>query len=111
MFGDMKQLSLKMIKSLRPHLQAYRKEFSFFIRRFLKLLPLQGARLTPTNPGRCPGLRASAPSGRAAYYTTVQVDKIPSYLLLYQLFESFLTQALQQGGFIPAQKTAALLLA
>ena len=44
----------------------YRKEFSFFIRCFLKLLPLLGARLTPTNPGRCPGLRVSAPSGRAA---------------------------------------------
>ena len=56
-----------MIKSLRPHLQAYRKEFSFFIRCFLKLLPLQGARLTPTNPGRCPGLGASALSGRAAW--------------------------------------------
>ena len=35
---------------------------------FLKLLPLQGALLaTHKNPGRCPGLRASAPSGRAAY--------------------------------------------
>ena len=35
---------------------------------FLKLLPLQGARFaTHKNPGRCPGLRASAPSGRAAY--------------------------------------------
>ena len=34
----------------------------------LKLLPLQGARFaTHKNPGRCPGLRASAPSGRAAY--------------------------------------------
>ena len=34
--------------------------------RYVKLLPLQGARLTPQNPGRCPGLRASAPSGRTA---------------------------------------------
>ena len=35
---------------------------------FLKLLPLQGARFaTHKNPGRCPGLRASALSGRAAY--------------------------------------------
>ena len=34
----------------------------------LKLLPLQGARFaTHKNPGRCPGLRASALSGRAAY--------------------------------------------
>ena len=34
----------------------------------LKLLPLQGALFaTHKNPGRCPGLRASAPSGRAAY--------------------------------------------
>ena len=30
----------------------------------LKLLPLQGDRLIRNNPGRCPGLRASAPSGR-----------------------------------------------
>ena len=34
--------------------------------RYVKLLPLQGARLTHQNPGRCPGLGASAPSGRAA---------------------------------------------
>ncbi len=34
----------------------------------LKLLPLQGARFaTHKNPGRCPGLGASALSGRAAY--------------------------------------------
>ena len=34
----------------------------------LKLLPIQGARFAPhKNPGRCPGLRASAPSGRVAY--------------------------------------------
>ena len=34
----------------------------------LKLLPLQGALFaTHKNPGRCPGLRASALSGRAAY--------------------------------------------
>ena len=36
--------------------------------RYVKLLPLQGALFaTHKNPGRCPGLRASAPSGRAAY--------------------------------------------
>jgi hypothetical protein len=51
MFGDMKQLSLKMIKSLRPHLQA-----------------------------------------------SICVPAFPS-------------EVLPQGGFIPAQKTAALLLA
>ena len=35
---------------------------------FLKLLPLQGALFaTHKNPGRCPGLGASALSGRAAY--------------------------------------------
>ena len=34
--------------------------------RVLKLLPLQGALLIALYPGRCPGLRASAPSGRAA---------------------------------------------
>ena len=32
----------------------------------LKLLPLQGALLIALYPGRCPGLWASAPSGRAA---------------------------------------------
>ena len=33
--------------------------------RYVKLLPLQGASFaTHKNPGRCPGLRASAPSGR-----------------------------------------------
>nr|WP_302335490.1 hypothetical protein [uncultured Prevotella sp.] len=33
----------------------------------LKLLPLQGALLNALYPGRCPGLGASALSGRAAY--------------------------------------------
>jgi len=33
----------------------------------LKLLPLQGALLIALYPGRCPGLWASAPSGRAAF--------------------------------------------
>ena len=36
--------------------------------RYVKLLPLQGALFaTHKNPGRCPGLGASALSGRAAY--------------------------------------------
>ena len=36
--------------------------------RYVKLLPLQGVLLEiQNNPGRCPGLWASAPSGRAAY--------------------------------------------
>ena len=40
----------------------------------LKLLPLQGARFaTSKNPGRCPGLRASAPSGRVAYMSLLGV--------------------------------------
>ena len=45
----------------------YRRGFSFFIRCILKLLPLQGALLIALYPGRCPGLGASAPSGRAVY--------------------------------------------
>ena len=45
----------------------YRRGFSFFIRCILKLLPLQGALLIALYPGRCPGLGASALSGRAAY--------------------------------------------
>ena len=40
----------------------------------LKLLPLQGARFaTHKKPGRCPGLRASAPSGRVAYMSLLGV--------------------------------------
>ena len=40
----------------------------------LKLLPLQGALFaTHKNPGRCPGLRASAPSGRVAYMSLLGV--------------------------------------
>ena len=45
----------------------YRRGFSIFIMCILKLLPLQGALLITLYPGRCPGLRASALSGRAAY--------------------------------------------
>ena len=42
--------------------------------RYVKLLPLQGALFaTHKNPGRCPGLRASAPSGRAAYMSLQSV--------------------------------------
>ena len=42
--------------------------------RYVKLLPLQGALFaTHKNPGRCPGLRASAPSGRAAYMSLLGV--------------------------------------
>ena len=44
----------------------YRRGFSIFIRSILKLLPLQGASLNALYPGRCPGLGASALSGRAA---------------------------------------------
>ena len=42
------------------------EDFPIFIRCILKLLPLQGALLIALYPGRCPGLRASALSGRAA---------------------------------------------
>ena len=45
----------------------YRRGFSIFIRCILKLLPLQGALLIALYPGLCPGLGASALSGRAAY--------------------------------------------
>ena len=42
--------------------------------RYVKLLPLQGALFaTHKNPGRCPGLRASAPSGRVAYMSLLGV--------------------------------------
>ena len=50
-------------KSLKMHLIKMENPL-----RYVKLLPLQGARFaTHKTPGRCPGLRASAPSGRAAY--------------------------------------------
>ena len=62
-------------------------------------------------PRVLPWAKSFCPFRACCVLQTVQVDKIPSYLLLYQRFESFLTQALLQGGFIPAQKTAALLLA
>ena len=57
-------------KSFKIHL--IKKENSLryvkFLPVVLKLLPLQGARFaTHKNPGRCPGLGASALSGRAAY--------------------------------------------
>ena len=50
-------------KSLKMHLIKMKNPL-----RYVKLLPLQGARFaTHKTPGRCPGLRGSAPSGRAAY--------------------------------------------
>ena len=49
-------------KSLKMHLIKMENPL-----RYVKLLPLQGARFaTHKTPGRCPGLRGSAPSGRAA---------------------------------------------
>ena len=49
----------------------------------LKLLPLQGALFaTHKNPGRCPGLRASAPSGRAAYMSFLAFRACCLYELL-----------------------------
>ena len=51
--------------------------------RYVKLLPLQGARFaTHKNPGRCPGLRASAPSGRAAYMSLLAFRACCLYELL-----------------------------
>ena len=47
-------------KSLKMHLIKMENPL-----RYVKLLPLQGARFaTHKTPGRCPGLRGSAPSGR-----------------------------------------------
>ena len=46
-------------KSLKMHLIKMENPL-----RYVKLLPLQGARFaTHKTPGRCPGLRGSAPSG------------------------------------------------
>ena len=43
----------------------------------LKLLPLQGALFaTHKSPGRCPGLGASAPSGRAAYIGFLPLGRV-----------------------------------
>ena len=53
--------------------------------RYVKLLPLQGALFaTHKNPGRCPGLRASALSGRAAY-----IGFLPSGRAAYMGFLAF----------------------
>ena len=50
--------------------------------RYVKLLPIQGALFaTHKNPGRCPGLGASALSGRAAYMGF----KLPSTLTHFSL--------------------------
>ena len=78
---------------------------------FVKLLPLQGALLIAFIPRALPWAKSFCPFRACCVLQTVWVDKIPFYLHLYQRFESFLTHALQQGGFIPAQKTAAPLLA
>ena len=63
---------------------------------FLKLLPLQGALFaTHKNPGRCPGLRASAPSGRAAYIgflpsgRAAYIGFLPSGRVAYMGFLAF----------------------
>ena len=59
---------------------------------FLKLLPLQGARFaTHKNPGRCPGLRASALSGRAAY-----ISFLPSGRAAYIGFLAFMASYLYE---------------
>ena len=51
--------------------------------RYVKLLPLQGALFaTHKNPGRCPGLRASALSGRAAYMSFLALMACCLYGLL-----------------------------
>ena len=51
--------------------------------RYVKLLPLQGAWFaTHKNPGRCPGLRASALSGRAAYMSFLAFRACCLYWLL-----------------------------
>ena len=54
----------------------------------LKLLPLQGALFaTHKNPGRCPGLRASAPTGRAAYMSFLAL--LGRVFKIYQFFDTF----------------------
>jgi len=78
---------------------------------FFKAFALTGRQANAHKPRALPWAKSFCPFRACCVLQTVQVDKIPSYLLLYQRFESFLTQALLQGGFIPAQKSAALLLA
>ena len=54
----------------------------------LKLLPLQGALFaTHKNPGRCPGLRASATTGRAAYMSFLAL--LGRVFKIYQFFDTF----------------------
>ena len=54
----------------------------------LKLLPLQGALFaTHKNPGRCPGLRASAPTGRAVYMSFLAL--LGRVFKIYQFFDTF----------------------
>ena len=66
----------------------------------LKLLPLQGALFaTHKNPGRCPGLRASAPSGRAAY-----MGFLPSGRAAYMSFLP--SERAAYIGFLPSGRAA-----
>ena len=106
-----KRFLWKWLNPYGPTFKHIAKNFHFFIRCFLKLLPLQGALLTAFIPRALPWAKSFCPFRACCVLQTVRVDKIPFYLHLYQRFESFLPHALPQGGFIPAQKTAAPLLA
>ena len=70
-------------------------ELQFFVRD-------EPALLTAFIPRAMPWAKSFCPFRACCVLQTVWVDKIPFYLHLYQRFESFLTHALQQGGFIPA---------
>ena len=59
-------LCVRVARPVRAKALHIAEDFPIFIRCILKLLPLQGALLIALYPGRCPGLRASALSGRAA---------------------------------------------
>ena len=79
----------------------------------LKLLPLQGARFaTHKNPGRCPGLRASALSGRAAYIGFLPSGRV-AYIGFLPLGRAAYMSFLPSGraayiGFLPSGRAAFL---
>ena len=77
----------------------------------LKLLPLQGALFaTHKNPGRCPGLGASAPSGRAAYIGFLPLGRV-AYIGFLPSGRAAYISFLPSGrvayiGFLPSGRVA-----
>ena len=81
-------LCARVARPVRAKALHIAEDFPIFIRCVLKLLPLQGALLIALYPGRCPGLRASALSGRAAYmgFWTISWRAAVGFLIFWSCF-------------------------